>query len=121
MLGKEDLVRAYRQRSRNYRLLFDKSVGFIRGKQADGKWEKHFSPIAWGGAYCEGSAWQNGFSVPHDETGLSALYGGEAGLAQKLDELFLMPPDFELQPGQKNISLGNRPFFDLNGIFNRVL
>ena len=32
----------------------------------------------------------------------------------------IMPPDFELQPGQKNISLGNRPFFDLNGITNSV-
>lgn len=96
LLGKTALHEAYMRRSKSYRSLFDPAVGFLRGRRADGSFPSDFSPIRWGGAYCEGGAWQNGFNVPHDIEGLSALYGGHAGLEKKLDELFAAPPDFEI-------------------------
>ncbi len=96
ILGKEDLCREYLQRARNYGKLFDASVGFIRGRKADGSRTASFSPTAWGGEYCEGAAWQNAFGVYHDVDGLAALYGGREQLAAKLDELFATPPVFEI-------------------------
>lgn len=96
LLGKKDLQAEYMQRSKAYRNLFDPAVGFIRGKQEDGTFPAEFSPIRWGGEYCEGAAWQNGFGVQHDIEGLAALYGGYAGLEKKLDELFATPPDFSI-------------------------
>lgn len=96
LLGQTELQETYLRRSKAYRLLFDETVGFLRGKQEDGTFPPDFSPIRWGGEYCEGSAWQNGFAVQHDIAGLAALYGGNAGLEQKLDTLFATPPDFDI-------------------------
>ena len=95
-LGKTDIRDEYIARSQNYKLLFDEQVGFIRGMKADGSRAEHFSPIEWGGDYCEGGAWQNGFAVYHDIDGLAQLYGGKDKFAEKLDELFSTPPVFEI-------------------------
>lgn len=51
-----------------------------------------FDPFRWGGPYCESSAWQATFAVPHDVEGLAALYGGPEAMCAKLDELFSAPP-----------------------------
>lgn len=96
LLGKNELHDEYMQRSKAYRNLFDPGVGFIRGRRADGTFPQDFSPLRWGGEYCEGGPWQNGFGVQHDVEGLAALYGGADGLERKLDELFATPPDFEI-------------------------
>ncbi len=95
LLGKEDIQQEYLRRSKAYRSLFDPKAGFIRGRKADGTFPEDFSPIRWGGEYCEGAAWQNGFGVQHDLPGLAELYCGYDGLEKKLDELFATPPDFE--------------------------
>ena len=95
-LGKTDIREEYLRRSRNYRNLFDPTVGFIRGRNADGSFPAGFSPIRWGGEYCEGAAWQNAFGVYHDIDGLANLYGGRDGLLAKLDELFATPPEYEV-------------------------
>ncbi len=95
-LGKKEISREYFARSQNYHLLFDEKAGFIRGRRADGSRDDHFSPIEWGGEYCEGGAWQNAFAVYHDIDGMAMLYGGREGLCGKLDELFSMPPVFEV-------------------------
>lgn len=95
-LGKTDFREEYLRRSRNYRNLFDPTVGFIRGRNADGSFPAGFSPIRWGGEYCEGAAWQNAFGVYHDIDGLASLYGGRDGLLAKLDELFATPPEYEV-------------------------
>lgn len=95
-LGKADISAEYKKRSENYKLLFDESVGFIRGLKEDGSRNDSFSPIRWGGEYCEGGPWQNGFAVYHDIDGLADLYGGKEGFEEKLDELFSTPPVFEV-------------------------
>ena len=33
----------------NYKNVFDKSIGFMRGKGVDGKWQEPFDPLEWGG------------------------------------------------------------------------
>lgn len=95
-LGRTEIRDEYIARSQNYKLLFDEHAGFIRGRKADGSRAEHFSPIEWGGDYCEGGAWQNAFAVYHDIDGLAEFYGGREKIAKKLDELFGMPPVFEI-------------------------
>ncbi|MDR3702667.1 MAG: GH92 family glycosyl hydrolase, partial [Candidatus Sulfopaludibacter sp.] len=43
-LGKEDDYQMFLKRAANYRNEFDSSVGFMRGKTADGKWISPFDP-----------------------------------------------------------------------------
>jgi predicted alpha-1,2-mannosidase len=95
-LGKTDIREEYLRRSRNYRNLFDPAVGFLRGRNTNGSFPPDFSPVRWGGEYCEGAAWQNAFGVYHDIDGLANLYGGRDGLLAKLDELFATPPEYEV-------------------------
>lgn len=96
VLGRDDIVSEYLVRSKNYKNLFDKESGFMRGKDKFGNMAENFDPIAWGGEYTEGSAWQNSFAVPHDVEGLALLYGGKDELIKKLDELFATPPRYRV-------------------------
>ncbi len=93
--GDEEEAKKLYERSKNFRNLFDGESGFLRGKDIEGNVKKPFDPFDWGGDYCEGSAWQNGFSVYHDVEGLAELYGGRDKLRMKLDELFSSKPIFE--------------------------
>lgn len=94
-LGQKEIQDKFLKRSQNYNLLFDEATGFMRGRKENGEWSEPFSPIIWGGDYCEGGAWQNSFSVFHDIDGLAELYGGKEKFAEKLDELFATSPFFE--------------------------
>ncbi len=78
-------------RARNYRKVWDPQTGFLRGRLQDGSWKEPFDPLAWGGAYVEGNAWQWLWSVPHDPYGLMELIGGRDAMAGRLDTLLAMP------------------------------
>jgi predicted alpha-1,2-mannosidase len=95
-LGHMDDYRTFTAHSKNYRNLFDASTGFMRGRNSDGKWVEPFSPLAWGGVYTEGNAWQWLWSVQHDVPGLMQLLGGRDAFIKKLDTLFTMTGDFEV-------------------------
>ncbi len=94
-LGKTEDYERFLARSRNYALLFDQESGFMRPRDAAGAFEPEFDELAWGGAYCEGSAWQCSWAVPHDIAGLAELMGGRERMLAKLDRLFTMPPLFK--------------------------
>jgi predicted alpha-1,2-mannosidase len=95
-LGKTDDWTLFTAHSKNYRNLFDASTGFMRGRNSDGSWITPFDPLAWGGVYTEGNAWQWLWSVQHDVPGLMKLLGGRDAFIQKLDELFSMTGDFHV-------------------------
>lgn len=96
-LGKTEIAKKYFASSQNYRNLFDKETGFIRGKDSKGNFRtEKFDCFLWGRDYTEGSVWQNGFAVPHDYIGLSELFGGKEAFLKKLDELFSLPPLYSL-------------------------
>ena len=95
-LGYDDIYSEYIERSKNYKNLFDKETGFMRGRDEGGNMSEDFDPCIWGGDYTEGSAWQNSFWVPHDIEGLCRLYGGKDGFLEKLDELFSTPPVYRV-------------------------
>jgi predicted alpha-1,2-mannosidase len=75
----------------NYRNVWDSSTGFMRGRQADGRWTPDFDPLDWGGPYTEGNAWHYTWSVFHDVQGLIGLMGGEKKFVQKMDSVFSIP------------------------------
>ena len=52
----ESEIAIYRQRSMNYKNLFDPSTGLMRGKNQDGSWETPFNPYKWGDAFTEGNS-----------------------------------------------------------------
>ena len=127
-LGKADDAKLLAQRSTNYRNYFDKSIGFMRPKFADGTWAGSseggptgpFNPIDMGHFrqwhdYTESNAWQTTFAVQHDPAGLIALFGGRQPFLAKLDELFTTastlprdaPPDITGLVGQ--YAHGNEP------------
>jgi predicted alpha-1,2-mannosidase len=92
-LGKTDDAEMFERRAANYRNVFDPSVGFMRGKTADGKWIAPFDP---GEPYYnfmmkEASGWSTLWLVPHDVQGLINLLGGRDAFNAKLDAFFSTP------------------------------
>ena len=83
-------------RSLNYKKLFHKPSGFMRGRLADGRWLEPFDPVTWGQPYTEGSAWHYTWSAMHDTQGLIDLFGGREAFAAKLDSLFEVPAEFRV-------------------------
>ncbi len=89
--GRDDDFNVLVGRARNYQNVWDAKAGFMRGKLADGTWKEPFDPLAWGGEFVEGNAWQWLWSVQHDPYGLMKLLGGREAMAKKLDDLLSMP------------------------------
>ena len=81
----------YERLSKAYEFYFDRSVRFMRGLNSKGEWNTPFNPRGSSHRaddYCEGTAWQWTWFVPHDVEGLIGLMGGEAAFTAKLDSLF---------------------------------
>ena len=113
----------------NYRNVFNKSIGFMAPKSADGKWVRGFNPVLPKGPggrdyYAECNAWVWTFNVPQDVQGLINLYGGRKPFLTKLDSLFDVQyggdskwvflskfPDMTGLIG--NYAQGNEPSFDI--------
>ncbi|MCB0664504.1 MAG: GH92 family glycosyl hydrolase [Saprospiraceae bacterium] len=85
----------FRQRSENYRMLFDPESNLMRGKNKNGEFEDNFNPFKWGDAFTEGNSWHYSWSVFHDIQGLIDLMGGKEAFCQKLDSVFLLPPKYD--------------------------
>ena len=78
----------------NYANLYDASVGFMRAKDAQGRWQEPWNEFHWGSPYVEGGPWQASWAVQHDAAGLIRLMGGEDAFVAKLDRMLAMPPYF---------------------------
>lgn len=95
LTGHDDYAQKFAARMRNYQHVFDAETGFMRGRDAEGKWNDRFDPIEWGGPYTEGSAWHWVWSVFHDPAGLAELLGGDQAFIAKLDAVFDAPAEFK--------------------------
>ena len=82
-------------RALNYRKLFRSDHSLMCGRQADGAFEKNFSPLKWGGNFTEGNSWHYTWSVFHDVQGLIELMGGKRAFVQMLDSVFTVPPVYD--------------------------
>jgi predicted alpha-1,2-mannosidase len=87
-LGKSADAALFHDRARNYRNVIDASVGFARGRHADGSWAEPFDPGKPYPYITEGLPFQYTFFVPQDMAGLIEMVGGREAFVRKLDELF---------------------------------
>ncbi len=92
-LGKQDDYEMFLKRANNYKNVFDPSIGFMRGRTADGKWISPFDPREpyYQFMMKEASGWSTLWLVPHDVRGLMNLLGGRESFDAKLDEFFSTP------------------------------
>lgn len=88
-------IRELEKRALNYRNLFRCDHNLMCGRNADGTFEKDFSPLKWGGNFTEGNSWHYTWSVFHDVQGLIDLMGGKSRFVQMLDSVFTVPPLYD--------------------------
>ncbi|MDH6252129.1 putative alpha-1,2-mannosidase [Chryseobacterium sp. H1D6B] len=90
-LGETEIYNQFIKRSENWKNNFDKNIGFMRPKLADGSFKKDFDPlITHGQGFIEGNSWNYSFFVPQTPDELIKLMGGKKKFVSKLDELFSM-------------------------------
>ena len=85
----------YRRHALNYRNVFDSETHLMRGRNADGSFEKPFNPLKWGDAFTEGNSWHYTWSVFHNPKDLIRLMGGNGNFCAMLDSVFNLPPIFD--------------------------
>ena len=94
MLGYTEDEAFFRNRSNNYKNMFDEQTQTMRPRHADGSWKTPYNPSdlahseSVGGDYTEGNAWQYTWHVQHDPEGLMALFPSKDQFLTKLDSLF---------------------------------
>jgi predicted alpha-1,2-mannosidase len=90
-LNRPDVYATYTKRAQSYNNVFDKSVGYMRPKLADGSFKKEFDPLdTHGQGFIEGNAWNYSLYIPQDPEALVALNGGKEKFVTHLDSLFTM-------------------------------
>ena len=87
-IGRKDDYQLLSERSGNYRNVFDKQTGYVRGRYADGRWKEPFDPNVKASFICEGTPFQYTWYVPHDVPGLIKLMGGKKAFINKLNSFF---------------------------------
>ena len=130
-LGKNEEYHRFMKRALSYRNIFDKSTGYMRGKDSNGNWRTPFSPVAYEGPgsvngwgdITEGFTVQYTWYVPHDVEGHINLMGKDL-YRQRLDSLFnvSLPEDI---PGAHDIWgrigaywHGNEPCHQVSYLYN---
>jgi len=106
-IGDSAATRYFSNRSKSYRIYFDKSLGFVRGRLSDGSWRTPFSPFASthrADDFCEGNAWQYTWLAPHDVEGMIELFGSRERMLEKLDSLFIVQSVIEGEEASPDIS-----------------
>lgn len=96
-LGRQDVYDTFIKRSGNWVNNFDKSIGFMRPKMADGSFKAKFDVLSTHDqGFIEGNTWNYSFFVPHDPNALIAKMGGAKKVGLRLDSLFTMhlPDEF---------------------------
>lgn len=94
-LGKTADAKKYAAQAQNYRKLFDKESGWMRGRNQDGSWATPFNPLKWGDAFTEGNSLHYSWSVMQDVQGLIDLMGGDQKFVDRLDSIFTTPPLYD--------------------------
>jgi len=113
-VGAVDDAARLRARAAGWQLLFDESTGFLRGRDEAGAFrplDGDFDPTDFGADYVEASAWQSTFPLD-DVTGMEAVYGGRAGVLDKLSELLsLTEADWQTRdPSSELFGVNPLPF-----------
>lgn len=126
-MGRKDVADKYFKRAQNWRNVFDPKTGFVRAKKSNGEFRTPFNPVQsnFGSDYTEGSAWQYSWYMPHDNAGLVKMLGGDAGLINKIDQVFDAKVDDNVYAHMEDISglighyaHGNEPSHHVGYLYN---
>lgn len=126
--GDSVTAEGYKIKGLAYKQYFDPATRFMRGKDESGRWHEPFNPRSSNHReddYCEGTAWQWTWFVPHDVDGLIDLMGGRDKFAEKLDSLFTADSALEGELVSADISgligqyaHGNEPSHHIIHLYN---
>lgn len=129
-MGDEPNRTKYAAFAEGYKVYFDPSTRFMRGLDSEGNWRTSFNPRASthrNDDYCEGTAWQWTWFVPHDVDSLVELMGGRDAFIGKLDSLFVADSSLEGESVSVDISgligqyaHGNEPSHHIAHLYNYV-
>lgn len=124
MLNRLEDYEIFIKRSQFYKNVFDKSAGFMRGRNSGREWRRPFDPMMLNYDYTEGNSFQYLY-VPHDVYGLINLAGGDEKFTKWLDDLFTIPMADELLHDESDVSgligqyaHGNEPSHHLAYLYN---
>ncbi len=117
-------------RSKNYQNVFDKTAGWMRPKNVEGKWFENFDPYQYEHGFIESNSAQFTWFVPHDIDGLVELMGGKEKAIEKLNTQFEVAKNLKFTSGTSHeaelhpelsripINFGNQPSIQTSYIFN---
>ncbi|WP_028296705.1 GH92 family glycosyl hydrolase [Olivibacter sitiensis] len=88
----QEEIDLYKNRSFNYKKLFDSEYGLMNSRYANGEFFRPFDPYDWNYSFTEGNSWHWSWAVFHDIAGLKELMGGDKAFVDKLDSIFILPP-----------------------------
>lgn len=119
-LNKKELAQTYAQRAQSYRNLFDTAKGWFRPRNEDGSWQpwpQEGRLKAWYGTI-ESNPYQQGWFVPHDVPGMTALMGGTEKTVADLENFFEKVPENMMWNDYYNHA--NEPVHHVPFLFNRL-
>lgn len=134
VLGETDMAKHYEKEALNYRNLFDRETGFLRGKDASGAFVEPFLPEDWSREYVEASPWVNSLAVFHNFADFIDLFGGDDAFEKHLVKLANSDAVFELSKdgfeynevtelaigGFGQLSISNQPGFHIPYLYTYV-
>ncbi|AKT44122.1 GH92 family glycosyl hydrolase [Chondromyces crocatus] len=88
--GRGDDATLFKERSGNWKNLWDAESGFLLGRHADGRFPSDDDHKAWQDYWAEGTTWHYTWFVPHDPHGLAETMGGRETFLRRLDDYFAM-------------------------------
>lgn len=93
-MGREREAAVYLEKSRAYRNLWDKELGWFRPRLENGEWAalRPKGRLQQGWGCTESNPYQQGWFVPHDVEGMVELMGGREAVLADLDEFFGKAP-----------------------------
>ncbi|NND31043.1 MAG: glycoside hydrolase family 92 protein, partial [Saprospiraceae bacterium] len=131
-LDKESDYKYFRERSNNYRNIWNEEEGWMWLRNAEGNWQKPFDGLVYGKGFVESNACQMTWFVPQDLAGLFELMGGKDKAIQKLNTSFEKSESHDFTSGKSHnnetqrelrrvyINYGNQPSMQTAFIFNHA-
>jgi len=104
-MGDEIDYKYFRNRSQNWKLIFDTTMGLIRPRNADGSWVEKFSPIT-GAGFTEGTAVQYTWMINFNLRGLIDKMGGDTIAIERLNRFFVK---LNAKGQEGTVRMGNEP------------
>jgi len=119
-LGKDEDQKAFVEKAKAYKNIFDKDKGWFRPRYPDGAWEEwpeNARTTEWYGCV-ESNPYQQGWFVPHDVEGMVQLMGGRDKVIEDLTYFFNQTPEHMLWNDYYNHA--NEPVHFVPFLFNQL-